>query len=55
MPPDSPPAAVPAPDIPTSTPPSLIVLFVAFAFYTQYDTIITVWLSDFYPSHQTGL
>jgi chromate transporter len=31
MPPDSPPAAVPAPDIPTSTPPSLIVLFVAFA------------------------
>jgi chromate transporter len=31
MPPDSPPAAVPAPDSPTSTPPSLIVLFVAFA------------------------
>src|SRR3981189_787624 len=31
MPPDSPPAAVPAPDIPTSTPPSLIVVFVAFA------------------------
>ncbi|MEA2868184.1 MAG: chromate transporter [Bradyrhizobium sp.] len=31
MPPDSPPAAVAAPDILTSTPPSLIVLFVAFA------------------------
>ena len=31
MPPDSPPAAVPAPDIPPSTPPSLIALFVAFA------------------------
>jgi chromate transporter len=31
MPPDSPPAAVPAPDIPTSTPPGLIALFVAFA------------------------
>jgi chromate transporter len=29
--PDSPPAAVPAPDISTSTPPSLIVLCVAFA------------------------
>jgi chromate transporter len=31
MPPDSPPAAVPAPDSPTSTPPGLIALFVAFA------------------------
>jgi chromate transporter len=31
MPPDSPPAAVPAPDIPTSTPPGLIALLVAFA------------------------
>ena len=31
------------------------VLLVAFAFYTQYDTVITAWLSDFYPSHQTGL
>ena len=31
MPPDSPPAAVMAPDIPTSPPPSLIALFVAFA------------------------
>ncbi|CAN7254538.1 cytochrome c biogenesis CcdA family protein [Bradyrhizobium sp. LjRoot220] len=31
------------------------VLLVAFAFYTQYDTIIMVWLSDFYPGHQTGL
>jgi chromate transporter len=31
MPPDSPPAAVPAPDVPPSTPPGLIALFVAFA------------------------
>src|ERR1700729_3056720 len=31
MPPDSPPAAVPAPPSPTSPPPSLIALFVAFA------------------------
>jgi chromate transporter len=31
MPPDSPPAAIPAPDILTSTPPGLIVLFTAFA------------------------
>ena len=31
MPPDSPPAAVAAPDIPSSAPPSLAALFVAFA------------------------
>src|ERR1700687_6507538 len=31
MPPDSPSAAIPAPDTPTSTPPGLIALFVAFA------------------------
>jgi chromate transporter len=31
MPPDSPPVAVPAPESPISTPPSLIALFVAFA------------------------
>ena len=31
MPSDSPPAAVPAPDTPTSTPPGVIALFVAFA------------------------
>jgi chromate transporter len=31
MPPDSPPAAVPAPDLPLSTPPGLSALFVAFA------------------------
>src|SRR5258705_5102027 len=31
MPPDSPPAASPAPDLPTSTQPGLIALFVAFA------------------------
>src|ERR1700710_2242036 len=31
MPPDSPPAAVLAPDIPTSVPPTLAALFMAFA------------------------
>ena len=31
MPPDSPPAAIPARDIPAPTPPGLIALFVAFA------------------------
>src|SRR6204780_4627032 len=31
MPPDSPPAAVPAPDIPLSAPPSVSELFAAFA------------------------
>src|SRR6202140_479027 len=31
MPPDFPPAAVPAPDIPAANPPGLIALFVAFA------------------------
>src|SRR6476469_6513497 len=31
MSPDSPPAAVPAPDLPASTPPGLSALFVAFA------------------------
>ena len=31
MPPDSPPAAIPAPDIRPETPPGLIALFVAFA------------------------
>src|ERR1700742_619259 len=31
MPPDSPPAAVTAPELPISTPPGLIALFVAFA------------------------
>jgi chromate transporter len=31
MPPDSPPAAVPAPDLSTPAPPNLIALFVAFA------------------------
>ena len=31
MPPESPPVAVPAPELPTSSPPGLIALFVAFA------------------------
>ena len=35
--PDSPPAAVPAPDLPASTPPGLIALFVAFAKISLVD------------------
>ncbi len=31
------------------------VLLVALAFYTQYDTIVAVWLSDLYPNLQLGL
>ena len=31
------------------------VLLVAFAFYTQYDTVVAVWLSDLYPNLQLGL
>jgi cytochrome c-type biogenesis protein len=31
------------------------VLLVAVAFYTQYDTIATVWLSELYPNLQLGL
>ena len=31
------------------------VLLVAIAFYTQYDTVVTVWLSDFFPNFQIGL
>jgi cytochrome c-type biogenesis protein len=31
------------------------VLLVAIAFFTQYDTVVTVWLSDFYPNLQIGL
>ncbi len=31
------------------------VLLVAIATYAQYDTIITLWLSNFYPNLQTGL
>jgi cytochrome c-type biogenesis protein len=31
------------------------VLLVALAFYTQYDTVIIVWLSDLYPDRQMGL
>jgi len=31
------------------------VLLAALAFYTQYDTVITLWLSDLYPNHQIGL
>jgi cytochrome c-type biogenesis protein len=31
------------------------VLLVALAFYTQYDTIVAVWLSELYPNLQLGL
>jgi cytochrome c biogenesis protein CcdA len=31
------------------------VLLVALAFYTQYDTIVAVWFSEFYPNLQLGL
>ena len=31
------------------------VLLVALAFYTQYDGIVAVWLSEFYPNLQLGL
>jgi len=31
------------------------VLLVALAFYTQYDAVAAAWVSDFYPSLQTGL
>jgi cytochrome c-type biogenesis protein len=31
------------------------VLLVAAAFYTQYDTIVAVWLSTLYPNLQLGL
>jgi cytochrome c-type biogenesis protein len=31
------------------------ILFVAIALYTQYDTVIAVWLSDYYPNLQMGL
>lgn len=31
------------------------VLLVALAFYTQYDGIVTVWLSTLYPNLQLGL
>jgi cytochrome c biogenesis protein CcdA len=33
----------------------IAVLLVALAFYTQYDTIATVWLSQAYPNLQLGL
>ncbi|KRR07626.1 cytochrome C biogenesis protein [Bradyrhizobium jicamae] len=31
------------------------VLLVAWAFYTQYDSILAVWLSELYPNLQLGL
>ena len=31
------------------------VLLVALAFYTQYDSIVAVWFSEFYPNLQLGL
>ena len=33
----------------------ILVIAFAAAMYFQYDTLITVWLSDFYPNGQIGL
>lgn len=33
----------------------VVVILIAVAIYYQYDTLITVWLSQFYPSGQVGL
>ncbi len=33
----------------------VVVLLIAVALYYQYDTVITVWLSNFYPNGQVGL
>jgi cytochrome c-type biogenesis protein len=33
----------------------VVVLLTAVALYYQYDTVITVWLSNFYPNGQVGL
>jgi hypothetical protein len=32
-----------------------LVIAIAFALYFQVDTLITVWLSQFYPNGQVGL
>jgi cytochrome c-type biogenesis protein len=33
----------------------LFVIATAVAVYYQYDTVVTVWLSDFYPNATMGL
>jgi cytochrome c-type biogenesis protein len=33
----------------------VVVILIAVAIYFQYDALITVWLSQFYPSGQVGL
>lgn len=33
----------------------VLVVLVAVAMYFQYDSLVTVWLSGFYPQAQTGL
>lgn len=33
----------------------VLVILVAAAMYFQYDTLVSVWLADFYPSARTGL
>jgi cytochrome c-type biogenesis protein len=33
----------------------IVVILIAVAIYYQYDALITVWLSQFYPSGQVGL
>ena len=33
----------------------VVVMVFAVAMYFQYDTVITAWVSDFYPTGQFGL
>ena len=33
----------------------VVVMLIAVAIYYQYDTLVTVWLSDFYPNATMGL
>jgi cytochrome c biogenesis protein CcdA len=33
----------------------VVVILIAVAIYFQYDTLVTVWLSQFYPGGQVGL
>jgi len=33
----------------------VVVILIAVSLYYQYDTVVTVWLSDFYPNANVGL
>ena len=33
----------------------VVVILIAVGLYYQYDTVVTVWLSDFYPNASVGL